>query len=86
MLLLLCPTIRWHTPQASPRADGIGSDGDDYESLATLVAVVIAAFAKHKDTHNYCSNLSWTRTAAVCDMSVLMHEIDGSEGEDNLLT
>ena len=26
--------------------------------------------------------LSRTRTAAVCDMSLLMHEIDGSEGED----
>ena len=24
LLLLLCPAIRWHTPQASPRADGIG--------------------------------------------------------------
>ena len=26
---------------------------------------------------------SRTRTAAVCDMSLLIHEIDGSEGEDN---
>ena len=27
---------------------GSDSDGDDYESLATLLAVAIAAFAKHK--------------------------------------
>ena len=24
VLLLLCPDIRWHTPQASPRANGVG--------------------------------------------------------------
>ena len=47
LLLLLCPAIRWHTPQASPRADEIG-DGDDYKSLVTLVTVAIAVFAKHK--------------------------------------
>ena len=48
--LLLCPAIHWHTPRASPRPDEIGCDGDDYENLATLVAVAIAAFAKQKDT------------------------------------
>ena len=35
------------------------------------------------NTNTLYTNLSRTRTAAVCDMSLLMHEIDGSEGEDN---
>ena len=59
------------------------SDGD-YESLATLLAVAIAAFAKHT-THTTAtySYLSRTRTAShrLRQMS-LMHETDGSEGED----
>ena len=58
------------------------SDGDDYESLATLLAVAIAALVKH-NTHCYYSYLSRTRTAAVCNVSLLMLEIDGSEGEDD---
>ena len=29
---------------------GSNTDGDDYESLAALVAVAIAVFAKHRDT------------------------------------
>ena len=63
----------------------MGSDSgnyDDYESLATLLAGASAAFAKH-ETHTNCTLSSNTKTAAVCDMSLLMHEIDGSEGEDN---
>ena len=66
-------------PQHKPM--GSDGDGDDYESLPTLVAVAIAAFAKHKTHHSYLSSMA--RTAAVCDMSLLTHEIDGSEGADN---
>ena len=64
---------------------GSDGDGDDYESLATLVVVAIVTFAEQRDTHYYCyySYLSRTRTAAVCDMPWLMHDIDGSEGEDH---
>ena len=36
---------------------------------------------RHCTTYYY-SYLSRTRTAAVCDMSLLMREIDGSRGED----
>ena len=61
----------------------MGSDSEDYQSLATLVKVDIASFAKQRDAHDDYSYLSRTRTAAVCDVSLLMHEIDGSEGEDN---
>ena len=66
---------RHHEPMGSD------SDGDDYESLATLLAVAIAAFArKHIPVHLS----SRTRTAAVCEMSLLlMHEVDESEGEDS---
>ena len=43
----------------------------------------IASFDKHGETHHYYSYLSRTRTAAVCNMSLLIQKIDGSEGEDN---
>ena len=65
---------------------GSDSDGDDNESLATLVAVANAAFAKHIDTLlRRVLVLSRTMTAAVCDMplTLLMREIYGSEGEHN---
>ena len=62
---------------------GSDSDGDDYEPCQ-LLAVATAPFAKHRDTHCYdYSYLSRTRTAAVCEMSLFMHEIVGGEEEDN---
>ena len=61
---------------------GSDSDGDDYESLATLLTVAIAPFAKHK-IHTIRTCRGRGQPAAVCDMSLLMHEIDRSKGEDN---
>ena len=63
---------------------GSDCDGDAYESLATLLAVANAALAK-QENHYYCSYSSRARTAAVYDMSLLMHDIDGSAREDNRL-
>ena len=66
---------------------GSHRDEDDHESLDTLVGVAIAPFApfaQHRDKQYtlllLVFILSRTRTATVCDMSLLMHE---SEGEDN---
>ena len=57
-------------------------DGGDYESLATLVAVAIAAFAKHRDTPPLL--LAFVEDE---DSRRLRHVVDarddGSEGEDN---
>ena len=69
LLLLLCTAIRWYIPQASPRVVGSDSDGDDYESLATLRAVAIAPFGRHRHTLVLLTRtyLSRTRRAAICD-------------------
>ena len=69
VLLLLCPATHWHTLRASPRPDGSDSDGD-YESLATFLAVVIAAFANRK-THS-------TRIVEEEDSRRLRHVVVGA--------
>ena len=48
MLLLLGPAFRWHTRRPHDQPIGSDSGGDDYENLATLLAIAIAAFAMHK--------------------------------------
>ena len=63
----------------------MGPDNDDdYESLATLLAVAIALFAKVSDTNFTTPDThlsSRTRTTAACDM-LLTYEIDESVGEN----
>ena len=74
-----------HISHLGPHHESMGpdSDGEDYESLATLLAVALAALSKHKThTTRTCRGRS-RQTAAVYDSSLFMHEIDGSEGEDN---
>ena len=70
------------THSLTPRQEPMGSesDGNEYEGLATLLAAANAAIAIRKHTLLLLS--SRTRTAVVCDMPLLMCEIDGSEGED----
>ena len=46
----------------------INSDGDGYESLATLLAVAIAAFAKQTFNSNLTSLVAKDEDS-VCDMS-----------------
>ena len=58
---------------------GSDSDGDEHKSLATLVAVAIAAFAKHRDTNTTRVDIRRLRHVS----PLLMHEIDGSEGVDD---
>ena len=55
LALLLSCVLLSAGARLRPRHVPMGSDGDghDYESLATLVTVAIAPFAKHKDTHYY---------------------------------
>ena len=82
-LLLLCPASHSHTPRASPRADGIGfvmvtSTRDPCYSPRSRDCGICQTF--NADTHKHFL-LSRTRTAAVCDMSLLLaHEIDDSGG------
>lgn len=64
---------------------GSGSDGGNNESIATLVAVAIAGFAKRRKKRHSYSYMSKTRTAALCNKSLFVHDIDGSDGEDNRL-
>ena len=81
-LLLLCPATHWNRPRASPRADGIG---DVIVTTTRALPLSSQSRLQHSPntTHTHYPLSSRTRTTAICEMPLLVHEIDGSEGEDN---
>ena len=81
LVVLLCRCVPLFTgthlgPHHEPMR--LDSDGDNYESIATLLAVSSDCSIRQSQNTHY-SYLSRTRTGTICDMSLFMHEIDGSE-------